>query len=194
MRLKKPPAAAPLPARDSAERADLSLGKAGVLDIPLIFNLMLEGGVAGAFTDRYLFAAGHFKLLLWIARATFTWPTWARINTAPRLLVLRQGTQEVGFAQLQHGTASSGEAVITLNLLAIQRAHQNRGFGAWALGTIIREMPENTILNVCCTKYAQAMQHLLHKLRFKRDKVMDRNLVKFSLRKETTEPEAEPKG
>lgn len=48
---------------------------------------------------------------------------------------------------------------------------------------VIKNAPNNTVLVAYCTKYARAMQHVLRKLRFKRDKVMIENLAQFSYRK-----------
>ena len=163
---------------------ELKFRKANVLDIPLIFNLFLEGSVDGAFADRYLIATGPLKLFLWVVNAVFHWPDCLRKNT-PRaqLHVIHKGEQDVGFAQLTHGTAPDGGATLTLALLAVAKDHQNQKFGTWAVATIIREMPASTILEVYCTKYSRAMQRLLHKQQFARDKMMVNNLSRFSLRK-----------
>ena len=163
---------------------ELKFRKANFLDIPLIFNLFLEGSVDGAFADRYLMATGPLKLFVWVANAIFHLPDWLRKSTpCAQLHVIHNGEQEVGFAQLKHGTALDGGATLTLALLAVAKDHQNQKFGTWAIATIIREMPASTILEVYCTKYSRVMQRLLHKQQFARDKVMVNNLSRFSLRK-----------
>lgn len=164
--------------------AELQFRGANFLDIPLIFNLFLEGSVDGAFTDRYLSGAGYFKLFTWVINAVFEPLGWLRKHTSrTELRVIHRGSQDVGFVQLQHGTAPDGGAMLTLALLAVAKAAQNQQFGSWAVASIIREMPARTLLEVYCTKYSRAMQHVLHKQQFTRNKVMVNNLVRFSLRK-----------
>lgn len=163
---------------------ELQFRKANILDIPLIFNLLLEGGIDGAFTDRYFSGAGHFNLFTWIVKAVLPLPGWLRKKIPhTELRVMHKGEHDVGFAQLQHGTAQDGGTTLTLALLAVAKDHQKQQFGTWAVMTIIRDMHESTVLEVYCTKYSRGMQHLLRKQQFARDKVMVNNLWRFTLRK-----------
>ena len=163
---------------------ELQFRKANFLDIPLIFNLFLEGSIDGAFAERYLVGAGHLKLLMWIVKALCKSPRRPRTNTAhTQLHVLHRGAQDLGFAQIQHSMELDGGTTVTLTLLAIAKEHQNQRFGTWAVATIIREMPAGALLEVYCTKYSRSMQRLLHTQRFTRDKIIVSNLSRFSFRK-----------
>lgn len=93
------------------------------------------------------------------------------------------GVQELGFTQLEHTTLPAGNAGLTLALLAIAEDQQSQKIGSWAVSAVIQEMPESVILEVYCTKYARAMQRLLHQLRFTRHKILVNRLVRFTSRK-----------
>lgn len=163
---------------------EIKFRKANFLDIPLIFNLILEGCINGAFTDSYLCAAGHFTLFAWVAKSVFPSPSWLNKNSCrTQLRVMHKGAQDVGFVQLQHDTAPDGTAKFKLALIAVAKDHQNQQFGTWALKTIIREMPASALLEVYCTKYSRVMHRLLRKQRFSRDEAIVNNLSRFTLRK-----------
>ena len=158
--------------------------KAGLLATPLIFSLMLEGSITGSFSDRYLQDAGHFSLFAWILRTLIQPPRWMRKRSGyVETLLLRQGELDIGFIQLAYSTPASGEQVSTIDLIAIAKAHQNRGLGSGAVSALMATLPPNAVLVAHCTKYARAMQHVLTKLHFKRDKIMVGNLTRFSWQK-----------
>ena len=79
----------------------IELKKAGLLDIPLIFRLMLEGSITGSFSDRYLQNAGHLSLLARILSALIHRPRWMRKHSSfAETLLLRQGELEIGFPRI----------------------------------------------------------------------------------------------
>jgi RimJ/RimL family protein N-acetyltransferase len=162
----------------------IELEKAGLLDTPLIFRLMLKGSITGSFTDRYLQDAGHLSLLAWILRALIQRPRWMRRHSGfAETLILRQGELEIGFIQLAHSTPALGEQVTTIELFAIAKAHQNQGLGSCTVAALMTALPPNAVLVAYCTKYSRAMQHVLTKLHFKRGKPMHGNLTRFSWQK-----------
>ena len=158
----------------------IELKKAGLLDIPLIFRLMLEGSITGSFSDRYLQNAGHLSLLARILSALIHRPRWMRKHSSfAETLLLRQGELEIGFVQLAHNTPAFDDQVTTIELFAIAKAHQNQGLGSRTVAALMTALPPNAVLVAYCTKYSRAMQHVLTKLHFKRDKPMHGNLTRF---------------
>lgn len=163
--------------------SELVFAKAGFLDIPFIFQLLLEGGIAGSFSDRYLIGAGHFKLFLWITDTIAPWPAWLtwrrKTKRAPSIQIVRKGDDDVGLIQMAYSKTSLGVPQTSLVLLAVAQNHKNQRYGTQVIERLIDELPELAVMDVCCTKYARAMHHILHKLHFKRDRVMVKGLSRF---------------
>ena len=168
----------------TAACGDIQFRKAGLLDVPFLFGLMLDGSLAGAFSDSYLRDAGHFELFKMVLGTVFVRPLWMTKHP-PRVqtFLLRSNGLDVGFIQLDHSAGTLERPVSTIALFAIAKEHQNQGLATQALSTLIVTLPHHAILEAYCTKYARAMQHVLLKLHFKRDKARVQNLARFSYQK-----------
>ncbi len=150
----------------------------------MVFGLMLDGCLAGAFSDRYLRDAGHFKLFVFVMGSVLTRPRWMRRSPGEvQTLLVSSNEREVGFIQLESSASTAGNAVSTIVLFAIAKADQNQGLGTKTVMALIAALPQNAILEAYCTKYARSMQHVLAKLHFSRDKSTVDNLTRFSYQK-----------
>lgn len=158
-----------------------ALRPASLLDVPLLFDLMLEGAEQGAFADRFLRRTGSVHLLRYLLTQLLkhrlhtvrNWlphrtdapqaPEWQMILPADPA---RPTVEPIGFLRLRHD-ATTGMKVLVL--YAIAPPHRGQGHGTAVLRSLVAAQPSGTVLLVHCTKYARAMQHLLKKLRFARN-------------------------
>lgn len=171
--------------RETGASPELVFEKAGFLDIPFIFQLLLEGGIAGSFSDRYLIGAGHFKLFMRITDLVAPWPrwlTWKRtVPRAPALQIVRDGDDDVALVQIAFNTTAFGDPHATLVMLAVAQKQKNKRYGTQIVQALVRDLPELGMMDVYCTKYARAMHRILYNLHFKRDRIMVRGLSRFVL-------------
>jgi hypothetical protein len=137
--------------------------KAGLLDLPFIFNQIMDGSVEGVYSDLLLARGGNvhlFKLLF--------------VNLLPfgRLLGKRKiydfmmfsnGSDEIGFAGMH--TDSKGARVI--GFFGIDMQFRGKRNGALMLRTLIESYPANTRIEAYTTKYAAGMQRLLSQAGFR---------------------------
>lgn len=150
----------------------------------MVFGLMLDGCLSGAFSDRYLRDAGHFKLFVYVMKSVLIRPRWmSRGPVMVQTYLLCSNKREVGFIQLDSSASTAESAVSTIVLFAIAKADQNQGLGTNTVLALIAALPQNAILDAYCTKYARSMQHVLAKLHFSRDKSTIDNLTRFSYQK-----------
>ena len=168
----------------TAACAEIQFKKVGLWDVPFVFGLMLDGSLAGAFSDCYLRDTGHFKLLTLVLGSVFVRPLWMTKHPARvQAFLLCSNGLEVGFIQLDNSAGTPEQPVSTLAVFAIAKEHQNQGLATQALLTLIATLPHQAILEAYCTKYARAMQHILVKLHFRRDKARVHNRARFSYQK-----------
>lgn len=157
--------AMPVPYRSPTDHA-WRLRAAGLLDVPLIFELIMEGSQAGAFTDHHLSHTGSprllFSLLGRIAAQRFL-PDRARGGWQ---VIEGASGEPVGCLQTRQPRDASQPW--DLALLSIIEAHRNRGLGTQVVEHLLAELPPDRVLRVHCTRYARAMQHILKKERFQR--------------------------
>ena len=114
----------------TADCGEIQFRKAGLLDVPFLFGLMLDGSLAGAFSDSYLRDAGHFKLFTLVLGTVFVRPLWMTRHPArgQTLLVCSKGL-EVGFIQLDNTAGTSECPVSTIALFAIAKRTSKPGAG-----------------------------------------------------------------
>lgn len=142
------------------------LRAAGLLDVPLLFELIMEGSQAGAFTDRHLAHTGSPRLLLdLLGRMAAQHFLPGRPRDEWQVIETPSG-EALGFLQLCRPQADGQPW--DLVLLAIAAAHRNRGLGTQLVAHLLASVPADRSLRVHCTKYARAMQHILKKERFLR--------------------------
>ena len=152
-----------------AQCVAVSFATATIFDIPVIFNLMQEGSVAGAFASVFVERTGSVKLFGTIFKSVV-----AQNFQSPGadwrcewLIVVGPSGDEVGFLKRLVGTGSSPSQ--HLELFAIRPEYRNQGIGTAVLQDITAKLPQGAQLTVHCTKYAKTMQHILKTQRFKRN-------------------------
>ena len=152
-----------------AQRLPVSLSTATFFDIPLIFDLMHDGAVAGAFASVFVERTGSVKLFWTVCKSVmaqdFQFPASAR--RCAWQVVRGPSGAEVGFLKrcVVLGDCQSHH----LELLAIRAEHRSQGVGTAVLQDIVGKLPPGAQLTVHCTKYARAMQHMLKRQGFKRN-------------------------
>lgn len=164
--------------RDKTERTDtdaskfdgLAFRRAGLLDVPFVFDLMLEGSVAGSFSDQFLAVKTGARKLLWMLLRDIALKSWRTPRTPlAGWFVARHGQQPIGFVHVYSTSESSAGSAIELALCAVSPALRNQGYGTAVIRALIARYPPGTTLTVHCTKYARAMQHILKRLGFLRN-------------------------
>ncbi|MFM6991838.1 MAG: GNAT family N-acetyltransferase [Rhodoferax sp.] len=143
--------------------------RAHFLDVPLIFQLLLEGAESGSFSEVFVTRTGICTLFSVIFRSvamqffqskkSSSRYEWHIISNADRV--------EVGFLKVHKGLGTGRDS--NLELLAICPAYRNQGLGAAVLEYIASEVPKDGHLYIHCTKYAKAMQHILKRHNLKRN-------------------------
>lgn len=148
----------------------LVLCRAGLLDVPFVFDLTLEGSVAGSFSDQFLEVKKGPMKLLWMLLRDIVWKSW-RIPSASLAgwFMVRHGQKPIGFVHLYSTGESGADSAFELALCAISPALRNQGYGTAMIRAIIARYPPGTTVTVHCRKYARAMQHILKRLGFLRN-------------------------
>ena len=147
----------------------LSYRRANFLDVPLIFQLLLEGAEDGSFSDVFVTRTGSRKLFGVIFRGIATQLFQAK-NTNSQYewqVISNDDGVEVGFLKVCKGRGVCKDS--HLELFALSPAHRNQGLGTAVLENIASEVPGDGHLYVHCTKYARAMQHILKRHGMKRN-------------------------
>ena len=152
----------------------LSYKRAGILDIPLIFQLFQEGAEAGAFSDCFVTRTGSTQLFGTLLRSVVSQYFQSRKSNVRYewQIICNSDGVEVGFLKVRNGLGVCKDC--NLELLAICAEHRNKGVGSSVLENIQSNMSEGGNLYVHFTKYARAMQHILKRHHLKRN-------VKFSV-------------
>jgi len=138
--------------------------------------------MSGAFGDRYLAGAGFWKLFVFLADAVFLRGAWIpgrRPGTS--VAVITKNGQAVGFYQLDLEVKVPGRRILTIVLFAVDAQYRNQGLAREVLLGVVKSQPRGTEIVAYCSKYARAMQHVLHRLRFSRSKTPLGQLTQFGL-------------
>lgn len=147
----------------------LSYHRAGLLDVPLIFQLIQEGSESGSFSDAFIRRTGSVHLLGQILRSVvqqYFQPKQASARYEWQIFSLANG-EAAGFYKLTKGVAPNLDC--DLELLCVSPALRNQGIGAAVLDRVNAQVPHGARLVVHCTKYARAMQHLLKSRQLRRN-------------------------
>jgi hypothetical protein len=147
-----------------------SLKHATWLDIPLIYEQLMEGAEQGVFTDAYLGPKGPSGLFLETVRKVFNFGALFSRKPAPDQwwLVSTDGT-EIGCIRLGTTSTPTGDAVLRVDVLAIAKPFRLHGHGTAVLRGLIARQAPSTEIQVVCTKYARGMQKTLKSLHFQRN-------------------------
>lgn len=171
-------------ATEPAQRRPVGLSAATLFDIPLIFDLMHDGAVTGAFASVFVERTGSVKLFWMVFKSilaqNFQFPASAK--RCVWQVIKGPSGAEVGF--LKRCVALGDSQRHHLELLAIRAEHRSQGIGTAVLHDIVGKLPPGAQLTVHCTKYARAMQHILKRQQFKRNvRFFLPNLEEYALTK-----------
>ena len=150
--------------------------KAGLLDLPFIFNQIMEGAVDGAFTERFLTAKGNLHLfrLLFLNLLPFN-----RLLGKYRIydfLMFQRGEDDLGFVGIHTG---HDDGNTTVGFYGIANEHRGKKYGSWMMASLIEYLPADARIAVYTTEYSVAMQHILLKAGFKRTPSPQGSKAKF---------------
>lgn len=158
----------PTQATGEKDNLQLTYKRAGILDIPLIFQLIQEGAESGSFSQAFIERRGSLKILAYVWRnIARQYIQSRRLNDYCQWLVIKSADNEVGFMKLSKSAGSCSQ--VNLELIAICPENRNSGIANAVLEKLVSEIPCGGQLNVHCTKYARAMQHILKKHHLKRN-------------------------
>lgn len=143
--------------------------KASVLDIPYIFGLLQEGSLIGSFSNSLMTSAGYRWTLktLFIAVVPLL-QRFSRNTEKINTFIFCLNNDDIGFIAITLPT--NNENVQIIELCAIDPAFRNQDHGARMLHKYLESLPNGTEVITHCTKYSRAMQHILIKKKFRRDK------------------------
>ena len=156
--------------------------KASLLDIPFIFELLLEGAFFGSFSNSFMLPNGSIKLLFTIFKLWFNQFGWGKKRFHDNtLLMLTKDEKDVGFVYLEY--LSPGEKkpnYLILSIMSIAKDFRNKKIGSSFIANLYKCIPPDTVMAVSCTKYSVVMQKILRKLKFKVSKNKTIGLVEFT--------------
>lgn len=142
--------------------------KAGLLDIPFIFNLIQDGCEMGSFTEKFITSKGWgriLKILFLDVLAPHRNIEHEGYDT--KLLVFTLNDEEVGFMKIDRFTDRD---IYEIELCAVAQEYRNQKIGLQMIRMFIEDLPSGATIVAYCTKYSRAMQHILKMLKFQRDK------------------------
>ncbi len=140
---------------------------AGLLDIPFIFDLVLDGSVAGSFSDRYLKRQGYLSILFLLLTSLRSL-SWIFRTKKRELLLFMRSDVPVGFIQIEWTNTKAGIPCCYVTTCAIAPVYRGNHYGRDMIELLIARAPVGTEIWAYCTKYARAMQRTLKNLHFVR--------------------------
>jgi hypothetical protein len=142
---------------------------ASLLDVPLIFDLMMEGSEAGVFATRFSSGSGAVFLLWYIVKgiSALTYRLSGRKRPSAWKIICLEAIPIGFFATTPRAQDDSNLHLLFFSMKADSR---NLGHGKAVLKQLINLQAPGSILTVSCTKYAVCMQHILKKQHFQRDR------------------------
>ena len=145
---------------------DYKFRKAGLLDIPFIFELIQEGSLNGVFNESLMTSKGYiftlFELYLDVLR-----PLRIMVRKEDiKLLIFTLNDQSIGFIKIHFQFTGEQE----ISLCSITPPHRNHKHGSQMISMYLETLPTGTVVIAYCTKYSRAMQQILKKLKFQRGK------------------------
>ena len=154
--------------------------KANLLDLPFIFNLLIDGSREGSFTDRFLTGAGTSSIFTFLFLRLFPFTaSWGKFKRFKILIFIKKQT-ELGFLIFN----VSGNIQV-IEFCAIEHEHRGQKNGTLMIKLFIETIPKNSEIAVYCTKFARPMQRVLKNLGFSRMKsYVGKHLEYFTFKKE----------
>lgn len=167
---------------EGADGSDISVRKASLLDLPFVFELLLEGAFFGAFSEAFMLPTGTIRLLYLVFKLWFNHFNIFRKNFHPvALLMLVKDKKEMGFVYLEEMMVrEKANKHLVLSLMSVMKSYRNQKIGTKVVGRIFDAMPVGTTMVAACTKYSSVMQKILRKLKFKPVKNKGLGMVEFT--------------
>lgn len=154
----------------SAAPSDGNFVYAGLLDLPFIFDLVLDGSSAGSFSDTYLTRKGYVKILLLLLSSLRIF-RWIFRSKQRDLLLFVKNDVPVGFMQIESSIKPNGDAYRYIMTCAIAPALRGNRYGREMIELLVKRCHANTEICAVCTKYARAMRRTLMGLHFARKSI-----------------------
>lgn len=143
---------------------------AGVLDLPFIFDLVLDGSFAGSFSDTYLTRKGYAKILFLLITSLHVF-RWFFKSRRRELLLFVKHDVPVGFIQIESSIKPDGNPYCYIMTCAISPQFRGNRYGREMLMLLVDRCNAGTEVCAVCTKYARAMRRTLMGLHFVRKSV-----------------------
>lgn len=144
-----------------------SFRSASLLDIPFIFNLIMDGSLTGAFPAVYATPKGSATLFLMLVRDILHPHRFVDNEMCDtKTFIFTQDNEEIGFMQIGHKGEGQPQVIKTC---AISQEHRNQHHGSQMIRMYIENLPAATEVIAYCTKFNKAMPRVLKKLGFRRE-------------------------
>jgi len=144
-----------------------ALRKAGILDVPFIYALMLEGSKNGVFNDFYTTNRGQVEIFKILFKDLIAYPGLCGGKYSNReFYIFTMDGLETGFISFQNIRSPDGQNERNIAECAICEEVRNQKHGWHLINMVIDTASEGTRLSAYCTPYAHAMQAVLFKHHF----------------------------
>ncbi len=159
---------------------DFSIHNASILDIPFIFDLIVQGSLEGSFTDSFLSSKGHIAILLsllasvrFFSRLKILWPTNRKRakHIHDELLVFFYKDSPIGFLQIKTSQEENGCIIKLIDKCAIKNEFRGQGHGKNMINLFIAMQSADANFFAYCNKYAKSMQHIFRQVYFRRTSI-----------------------
>ena len=154
----------------SRKSRDGSFVYAGVLDLPFIFDLVLDGSSAGSFSDAYLTRKGYTKILFLLVTSLHVF-RWIFKSKRRELLLFVKHDVPIGFIQIESSIKPDGDLYCYVMTCAISPQFRGNRYGREMLSLLMARCGAGAEICAVCTKYARAMRRTLMGLHFVRKSV-----------------------
>jgi hypothetical protein len=148
----------------ACENSKAGFHKAGLLDLPFIYQQIIEGSVEGVYSDRFLTGGGNvnlFRLLL--------------VNLLPfgkrklyDFLMYHNNGNEIGFAGIYTGIDQvEPRGSMIIGFFGIASEYRGKKHGILMMRKLIEHLPADARIAAYTTKFASGMQRLLSRSGFR---------------------------
>ncbi|HEY5995251.1 MAG TPA: hypothetical protein VIU46_11710 [Gallionellaceae bacterium] len=147
--------------------------KAGLLDLPFIFNQIVEGCVEGVYSDLFLTGGGNVHLMRLLFLNLLPFGKLLGKRKLYDFLIFRKGQEEIGFVGMYaardavSGDAAKHQATLTIGFFGVAQAFRGKHKGIMMMRMLLEHLPADATIDAYTTKYAVGMQRLLTRSGFR---------------------------
>ncbi len=149
-----------------SENEAIRFSKAGLLDLPFVFNQVMDGSIEGVYSERFLAPGGNIHLFKLLFVNLLPFGKLLGKHKIYDFLIFRKGENEIGYAGLY--AEPSGAQVI--GFFGVDKQFRGKRNGARMLRELVRYLPADAKVEAYTTKYATGMQRLLSHAGFRQVK------------------------